>query len=62
MVATHQSVPGHLPMEKLFMNWQGDPKKKGESEPKYQGMAFVTKVVAPAGTSGAPTTAGETGE
>ena len=56
MVATHQLARNHghgpwpspMEMEKLFNELkQGDPKKKGESEPKYQGplgMAFVTKV------------------
>ena len=56
MVATHQLARNHghgpwpspMEMEKLFNELkQGDPKKKGESEPTYQGplgMAFVTKV------------------
>ena len=56
MVATHQLARNHghgpwpspMEMEKLFNELkQGDPQKKGESEPTYQGplgMAFVTKV------------------
>ena len=56
MVATHQLARNHghgpwpspMEMEKLFNELKkGNPKKKGESEPTYQGplgMTFVTKV------------------